>query len=162
MAVSSDRIEKKLLLRAPQERVWQAITEAKPFGYWFGVDFDGEFALGAELTGRVVPTKVDPEVAKMQKQHEGMTFELHVDRIEPMRLFAFRWHPFAIEKGVDYSKEPMTTVTFVFQPDPGGTMLTIIETGFDRLPLARRSDAYEANTEGWTAQGRLLQKYVAT
>jgi len=85
-----------------------------------------------------------------------------VDRIEPMRLFSFRWHPFAIEKDVDYSKEPMTIVTFELQPASGGTLLTIVESGFDSIPLARRADALEANDEGWTAQARLIEKYVTS
>src|SRR3569833_90045 len=51
MSSSSDRIEKKMLLRAPLDRVWGAISEAKQFGSWFGVRFDGEFAAGAGVHG---------------------------------------------------------------------------------------------------------------
>ncbi|HYZ15789.1 MAG TPA: SRPBCC domain-containing protein, partial [Candidatus Acidoferrum sp.] len=97
MVTPTDRIEKKILLRAPHERVWRAITDAKQFGNWFGVAFDGDFVAGARITGTIVPTKVDAEVAKLQESHTGAKFAFHVDRIEPMRLFSFRWHPFAVD-----------------------------------------------------------------
>src|SRR4051812_35928282 len=101
MPGSTDRIEKTVLLRAPLHRVWRAISDPKEFGAWFGVEFDGPFVAGARVTGRITPTKADAEVAKAQTPYAGMKFDFTVDRIEPMRLFSFRWHPFAIEPGVD-------------------------------------------------------------
>jgi hypothetical protein len=112
------------------------------------------------MVGKIVPTTVDAEVAKVQERYAGMTFEFQVDRIEPMRLFSFRWHPFAIDPNVDYSKEPMTLVTFELAEVSAGTLLTITESGFDRIPLARRAKAFEANEEGWAAQIRLIEKYL--
>src|SRR5258707_12675107 len=112
MATNTDRIEKKVLLRAPRERVWRAISDSKEFGSWFGVKFDGPFVAGTRMLGKMVPTTVDPEVAARQKVHEGMAFDFTIDRVEPIRLFSFRWHPFAIERGVDYSKEPTTLIVF--------------------------------------------------
>jgi uncharacterized protein YndB with AHSA1/START domain len=157
----TDRIEKKILLRAPRERVWRAISNSQEFGSWFGVKLDGPFVAGTQLTGKVVPTTVDPEVAKSQKPYEGMTFEFTVDRIEPMKLFSLRWHPFAVEPGVDYSKEPTTLVAFQLEEVPGGTMLTITESGFDKIPLARRAKAFAANEQGWAEQLKLIEKYLA-
>jgi len=161
MTQHTDRIEKKILLRAPRERVWGAVSDARQFGTWFGVEFDGEFVAGARLTGKITPTKVDPEVAKSQQPYSGKAFEIEVDRIEPMRLLSFRWHPFAVEPGLDYSKEPATLVAFELEPAAGGTMLTITESGFDRIPLARRAKAFAANDQGWLAQTKLLEKYLA-
>jgi uncharacterized protein YndB with AHSA1/START domain len=160
MITSTDRIEKKILLRAPLDRVWRAITDAEQFGSWFGVEFTSDFAAGSRMVGKIVPTAVDAEVAKVQERYAGMTFEFQVDRIEPMRLFSFRWHPFAIDPNVDYSKEPMTLVTFELAEVSAGTLLTITESGFDRIPLARRAKAFEANEEGWAAQIRLIEKYL--
>jgi uncharacterized protein YndB with AHSA1/START domain len=159
--MNTDRIEKRILLDAPRERVWGAISDARQFGAWFGVAFDGPFAAGARLTGKIVPTTVDAEVAKMQKPYEGMAFQCVVDRIEPLRRFSFRWHPFAVESGVDYSKEPMTLVTFELEETPKGTQLTITESGFDRIPLARRAQAFAANEGGWAIQAQLIGKYLA-
>jgi uncharacterized protein YndB with AHSA1/START domain len=161
MTQQTDRIEKKILLRAPRERVWGAISDARQFGTWFGVEFDGEFVAGARLTGKITPTKVDPEVARSQQPYSGKAFEVEVDRIEPMRLLSFRWHPFAVEPGVDYSKESATLVAFELEPAAGGTMLTITESGFDRIPLARRAQAFASNDQGWLAQTKLLEKYLA-
>jgi uncharacterized protein YndB with AHSA1/START domain len=158
--LTPDRIEKDVFLRAPLARVWKAVSDAKEFGRWFGVSFDGSFAPGAKIAGRIVPTEVDPEVAKMQQSYAGMAFDFTVDRIEPMRLFSFRWHPFAVEPGVDYSKEPSTLVVFELEEAPGGTRLRITESGFDRIPLERRAKAFTANEEGWEMQSRLVAKWV--
>jgi uncharacterized protein YndB with AHSA1/START domain len=161
MATDTDRIEKKVLLRAPRERVWHAISDAKQFGSWFGVAFDGPFVPQKRMIGKMVGTTVDAEVAKRQKTHEGVAFEFTVDRIEPQRLFSFRWHPFALDHGVDYSKEQATVVTFVLEDAAGGTMLTVTESGFDRIPLERRAKAFAANEQGWAAQMKLIEKYLA-
>ena len=159
--MNTDRIEKKIVLRASLERVWNAISDAKQFGSWFGVDFDGPFVEGAHLTGRIVPTRVDAEVAKLQEPHAGKRFEWTVDRIEPMHRFSFRWHPFAIEADVDYSKEPTTLIVFELQEVADGVLLTITESGFDQIPLARRAKAFAANEGGWEKQTQLIQKYLA-
>jgi uncharacterized protein YndB with AHSA1/START domain len=160
MSAPTDRIEKKVLLRAPLDRVWSAISDAGQFGRWFGVAFDGPFVAGARLTGSITPTQVDAEVAKSQQPYAGAPFEIVVDRIEPMHLFSFRWHPFAVDPGLDYSPESTTRVVFELQEAPGGTLLTITESGFDRIPPARRAKAFAANDEGWTAQARLIEKYL--
>jgi uncharacterized protein YndB with AHSA1/START domain len=161
MSGSTDRIVKKVVLQAPRERVWRAISDEREFGAWFGVAFDGAFAAGARLTGRITPTQVDAEVARSQQPYAGKTFEIVVDRIEPMRLLSFRWHPFAVEPGVDYTNEPATLVVFELQEAAGGTLLTITESGFDRIPLERRAQAFTANDQGWAAQMRLIEKYLA-
>ncbi len=161
MAVSTDRIEKRIVLRAPRERVWRAISDAREFGSWFGARFDTGFVPGARMSAKIVPTTVDPEVAKMQEPYAGAPFEITIDRVEPMDLFSFRWHPFAIDPAVDYSGEPTTLVTFELEDVPDGTLLRITESGFDGVPLARRAEAFEANDEGWSAQARLIKNYLA-
>src|SRR5260370_444042 len=161
MATNTDRIEKKVLLRALRERVWRAISDSRQFGSSFGAEFNGPFVAGARTSGKFVPTTVDAEAAKRQKPHEGRPFEWSVDRVEPMRLFSIRWHPMAVEPGVDYSKEPTTLVVFELEEAAGGTMLTITESGFDQIPLERRAKAFAANQGGWTAQMKLIEKYLA-
>lgn len=156
----TDRIVKRILLNAPRERVWRAISDAEQFGAWFGMTFDAPFAPGAKITGRIVPTRVDPEVAKSQEPYAGKVFDFTIDRIEPMDLFSFRWHPYAIDSDTDYSKEPMTSVVFELKDEAGGTRLTITESGFDSIPLARRAEAFAANEGGWEAQTQLIRKYL--
>ena len=157
---TTDKIEKKILLKAPLARVWSAISDAKQFGAWFGVELDGPFVAGKKITGKIVPTKVDPEVAAQQKPYEGRPFDFTVDRIEPERLMSFRWHPAAVEEDYDYSKEETTLVVFELEAAEGGTLLRVTESGFDKVPLERRAKAFAMNEGGWEAQTRLVQKYV--
>ncbi|HEX8805721.1 MAG TPA: SRPBCC family protein [Candidatus Aquilonibacter sp.] len=161
MISSTDRIVKRVFLPAPQERVWRAISESRQFGAWFGMQIDGEFAAGQPITGTIVPTKADLEVAKRQEKYAGKKFGFIVDRIEPMGLFSFRWHPYAMDPNHDYSKEQTTLVEFILEPKEGGTELTIVESGFDSIPIERRAAAFEANDEGWGLQAQLIAKYLA-
>jgi uncharacterized protein YndB with AHSA1/START domain len=159
--MDTNRIEKKILLRAKQSRVWQALTDSREFGSWFGVKLDGPFTVGAKVRGVIVPTTVDPESAKTKGPYDGKPIEWVIVRIEPQRLFSFRWHPYAVEPGIDYSKEPMTLVTFTLEEKGGGVLLTVTESGFDGIPLARRAEAFKANEGGWSIQLERIEKYLA-
>jgi uncharacterized protein YndB with AHSA1/START domain len=147
---STNRIEKKVILRAPRSRVWRAITAAEEFGAWFGVKLDGAFAEGATVRGKIT-----------HPGYEHLTMEMQVARLEPERYFAYRWHPYAIDAHVDYSSEPSTLVEFRLDEADGGTVLTIVESGFDRIPLARRAEAFRMNDQGWTEQTRNIERYVS-
>jgi uncharacterized protein YndB with AHSA1/START domain len=159
--MNSDRIVKTIVLKAPRERIWQAITDSRGFGVWFGVELDGPFVAGKEATGRIVPTQVDADVAKHQEPYRGVPWRVMVERIEPMTLFSFRWHPYALDPATDYTKEPMTLVTFELQDARDGILLTITESGFEQLPATRRAKTLESNDSGWGHQTRLIGKYLA-
>lgn len=159
--MSTDRIEKKILLRARRDRVWRALSDSKEFGTWFGVTFEGPFVPGETMHGVITTTKVDEEVARAQKPYEGMPFEITVENMEPGRLFSFRWHPNAVEPGVDYSAEPTTLVVFELEEVADGILLTVSESGFDRIPLERRAKAFSANEGGWGMVVKLIEKYVS-
>lgn len=156
--MSTDRIQKQVVLRAPLDRVWRAITEAEEFGRWFGVRFDGPFAEGASVGATITPTTVDDEVAKRQEPHAGATSTWQIVAIEPKRRFAYRWQPCAGEPDVDQG--PTTLVEFVLAETPDGVLLTITESGFDAIPAARRASAFEANSEGWAMQADLVRRYL--
>ena len=113
------------------------------------------------MRGEIVGTTVDAEVAKAQREYAGLPFEIMIEQMEPERMFSFRWHPFAIERGVDYSAEPTTLVVFALEEAPNGVMLTVTESGFDRIPLARRAKAFAANEGGWSIMVRMIQEYLA-
>jgi uncharacterized protein YndB with AHSA1/START domain len=149
---NTDRIEKQVTLRAPLSRVWRALTKAEEFGAWFGVKLEREFAEGAEVRGRITI-----------KGYEDAMFEMFVERIQPERLFSYRWHPYAVDPKHDYSAEPTTLVEFRLEEADGGkgTLLTIVESGFDRLPASRRAEAFRMNEGGWTGQIRNIERYVA-
>jgi uncharacterized protein YndB with AHSA1/START domain len=159
--MSTDRIEKTILLKAPLKRVWRALSDSKEFGSWFGMRFNAPFAPGANMKAVIVPTTVNQEVAKMQKPYEGIAFEIIIEQMQPERLFSFRWHPGAVEPGIDYSSEPTTLVVFTLEQVPEGVQLTVTESGFDQIPLARRARAFSANEGGWTLVIKLIEEHLA-
>jgi uncharacterized protein YndB with AHSA1/START domain len=150
MSNTTDRIEKQVLLKAPRSRVWRALTQAEEFGAWFGVKLEGKFVAGEPLKGRIT-----------HPGYDHLSMELFVERIEPEQLFSFRWHPYAIDPNVDYSSEPTTLVEFRLDEVPEGTRLSVVESGFDRIPEKRRAEAFRMNGEGWAAQMQNIQRHVA-
>lgn len=158
--MSSDRIEKRVLLHASLKRVWSALADSTEFGTWFGMKFEGPFVPGALMRGVIVPTKVNADVAKAQQKYGGMPVEITIEKMEPETLFSFRWHPYAIEPGVDCSKEPTTLIVFVLEETKDGVMLTVTESGFDQIPLTRRVKAFTANEEGWGMVLKLIEEYL--
>ena len=159
--MTNDRIEKEVVLRAPLDRVWRAISDADEFGRWFGARFDGPFVAGASVTGVITPTTVDEDVARAQEPHAGKSDTWQIVAVEPQRRLAFRWHPYGVEDDVDYSQEPTTLVEFTLTETNDGVLLRIVESGFDAIPAERRAAAFEANSEGWAAQTELVRKYLA-
>lgn len=156
----SDRIEKEILLKAPLDRVWRALTDSSEFGYWFGVKFDGPFAPGMPMNGVMVTTQVDAEVAEMQRPYEGKPFNLTIAEMIPGQLFSFRWHPYAVEPAVSYTAEPTTLVEFKLQETEEGVLLKVTESGFDNVPVERRAKAFQANEGGWTLMVKVLEEYL--
>src|SRR5262245_5622034 len=148
---TTDRIEKQVLLRAPRARVWRALTDAQEFGSWFGVKFEGvTFKPGARARGQVT-----------HSGYEHLTWDVTIERMETERLFSWRWHPYAVEPGVDYSQEPTTLVVFELEEVADGTLLKVVESGFDRVPAARRAQAYRMNDQGWAWQMESIGRHVA-
>jgi uncharacterized protein YndB with AHSA1/START domain len=150
MTTSTDRIEKQVLLDAPRSRVWRALTDVSQFNSWFGVALTTPFVPGAEVSGTIGI-----------RGFEHVTMRIWIDTMEPERLFSFRWHPYAVEPGVDYSAEPTTLVSFTLEDAPGGTTLTIVESGFDAIPASRRAKAFDMNEKGWASQAENIRTFVA-
>jgi uncharacterized protein YndB with AHSA1/START domain len=147
---SSDRIEKQILLRAPQTRVWQALTDAEAFGTWFRVKLESPFIPGQRTRGKIT-----------YPGYEHLTMDVLVETMTPESLFSFRWHPYAVNPEVDYGSEPTTLVEFRLKAVDGGTHLTVIESGFDQLPANRRDEAYRMNDGGWAQQLVNLERHVS-
>ena len=145
----TDRIEKTLELKAPLERVWRALTDAEQFGQWFRVKLEGPFTPGAETVGRVT-----------HPGYEGVVWRCRTVAIEPMRRFAFTWHPYALDPDVDYATEPPTLVEFRLEPAAEGVRLRLTEFGFDALPPHRREAAFPRNEGGWTIQIQNIRDHV--
>jgi uncharacterized protein YndB with AHSA1/START domain len=151
MDTSTDRIERKILLKAPRARVWRALSDAEEFGKWFGVDFKGKtFVAGKPVQGKVT-----------YPGYEHIVMEVFIERLVPERLLSWRWHPAAVDPAVDYSQEPTTLVEFELEEADGGVLLTVVESGLDAIPLARRASVYRMNSSGWDEQMRNIEKHVA-
>lgn len=137
----TDRIEKSISIAAPVEKVWRALTDHEEFGAWFRVRLDGPFVLGEVSTGRMT-----------YPGFEHLKWQAEVVAMEAPRLFAFTWHPYAVDPDKDYSPDPQTRVEFRLEPAGDGTRLTVVESGFDSLPADRRDEALRMNTGGWEEQ----------
>jgi uncharacterized protein YndB with AHSA1/START domain len=146
----TDRIEKRIELKAPVSRVWRALTDYREFGEWFKVKLDGPFVAGEISRGNIT-----------HPGYEHLQWEVVVRSIEPERLFSFTWHPYAVDPKVDYSKETPTLVEFLLEPTEKGTLLTVTESGFDKVPSLRRAEAFRMNDGGWAQQMKNIESHVA-
>lgn len=140
------RIEKKVFLRAPRKRVWKALTDPEEFSKWFGVTFAGAFQPGARL-----------DMTTTCPGYEGIKFPITIEQMTPERTFSWRWRPGAV---VNETSEPQTLVVFELEDAAGGTLLTVTESGFDRISLMHRSKAFEENTQGWDMQMASLEQHL--
>jgi uncharacterized protein YndB with AHSA1/START domain len=145
----TNRIEKQIELKAPVSRVWRALTDHREFGTWFRVKLEGPFEVGRVARGQTT-----------YPGYEHVRWEVVVEAIEPERLFAFAWHPYAVEPTIDYSKEPTTRVEFRLEPKGEGTLLIVTESGFDAIPKERRFEAYRMNGGGWSEQMKNIRAHV--
>jgi uncharacterized protein YndB with AHSA1/START domain len=166
----SDKIEKQVILRAPQSRVWKSITSANEFSAWFGINLEGEFTEGKTVTGTFSRVLNETTIMEYQKKNGVKPSKIRmpdknwvfctVERIDPERYFSFRWIPYGIDAEADPKNEPTTLVEFHLEKAPEGTRLTIVESGFDRVPEHRRERAFRMNDGGWAAQSENIKKYV--
>jgi uncharacterized protein YndB with AHSA1/START domain len=148
----TDRVERQILIRAPRERVWQALSSAEEFGTWFGAKLQGQtFAPGQRVRGPITICN-----------YEHVMFDVIIERMEPPVLLSYRWHPYAVDPAVDYEQEEPTLVTFTLKDAPGqATLLTVVESGFDRVPPQRRMEAFRMNNQGWVAQLDNIARHVS-
>lgn len=145
----NDRIEKRIELKAPVSRVWRALTDYREFGAWFRVKLDGPFVPGQVSRGQIT-----------YPGYEHLKWEAVVQKMEPQRLFSFTWHPYAVDPKADYSQEPPTLVEFRLEKTASGTLLSLTESGFDKIPANRRLEAFRRNDGGWTEQMKNIDSYV--
>jgi uncharacterized protein YndB with AHSA1/START domain len=146
----TDRIEKTVELKAPIERVWRALTDHNEFGEWSRVKLEGPFVPGKAVRGRIT-----------YPGYEHVVWEATIKEMEKPRIFSFTWHPYAVDRNVDYSQEPPTLVEFRLQPTKTGTRLIVTESGFDNIPHHRRAEAFRMNEGGWAEQMKNIEAHVA-
>lgn len=146
----TNKIEKRIELKAPLARVWRALTDHDEFGQWFGVKLDGPFVPGQVSRGQIT-----------YPGYEHLKWEAVVQQMQAERCFSFTWHPYAIDAAKDYSSEPSTLVEFRLEPNGAGTLLVVTESGFDKLPEERRFEAFRMNEGGWEEQMKNIERHVA-
>lgn len=166
----SDKIEKGVTLRAPIARVWRAIADAQEFGRWFGFTLEGQFVAGQTIRGTLEEPYDEARLMEHQKQlglvpsrirlPDKLSVFCTVERIEPPRYFSFRWVPYGIDAEAALEGEPTTLVEFRLEAVAEGTRLTVVESGFDRVPAHRRARAFRMNELGWSAQADNLRRHV--
>lgn len=145
-----NKIEKQIELKASAARVWRALTDSREFGEWFRVRFDGPFVAGETARGHIT-----------WPGYEHLHFEAVIQKMEHERYFSFTWHPYAVDPAIDYSQETPTLVEFRLEVTAGGVLLTVIESGFDKIPADRRLEAFRMNDGGWAQQITNIEAYVA-
>ena len=145
-----NRIEKRIELKASVSRVWRALTDHREFGEWFRVRLDGPFVPGQISRGQIT-----------YPGYEHVKFEAVVQKMEPERFFSYTWHPYAVDSKIDYSREEPTLVEFKLEKTSDGTLLTVTESGFEKIPSNRRSEAFRMNDGGWAEQLKNIESYVS-
>ncbi len=145
----TNEIRKAVVVKAPVSKVWKALTDSKQFGQWFRVDIEGPFTVGQPSRGKMT-----------YPGYENLPWNVEVKKIEPEKLFSFTWHPYAVDPDADYAEEPQTLVEFTLEETADGTLVTVVESGFDKLPADRRDDSIRSNTGGWEEQMKNIQKHV--
>ena len=145
-----DKIEKQIELKAPRSRVWRALTDHREFSQWFGLKLESPFVAGAKTSGQMT-----------YPGYEHVRLEVVVQKVEPEHFFSYTWHPYAIQAGVDYTQEPSTLVEFRLEEKGEKTLLIVSESGFAKLPPARREEAFRMNENGWAAQLENIENHVA-
>jgi uncharacterized protein YndB with AHSA1/START domain len=148
--MNTNSIEKQIEIKAPVARVWRALTDHVEFGQWFGAKMDGPFVVGKTTAGKI-----------LESDYAHILLTATVLKMEPERLFSYTWHPYATDKNVDYSKETPTFVEFRLSESKGGTLLTVKESGFDRIPAGRRDEAFRMHEKGWGIQLESIKEHVA-
>lgn len=165
-----DKIEKHVVLKAPIGRVWRAITDSEEFGRWFGISLQGKFVVGEEITGKFLKSLNEQAIMERQRSlgvpvsglrhlEDDLIF-CKVERLEPENYFSFRWIPYGIDADVNPEDEPTTLVEFELAEAPEGTLLTIVESGFEKVPEQRKLRAFRMNEGGWSVQLENMKKYV--
>ena len=167
---SLDRIEKRIDLQASRERVWHALTDHREFGKWFGVVLDQPFKPGETVTGTFTMQFDEARIMAHQRtlgvEASGIrpiapnTVFCTVERMDAPHAFSFRWIPYGIDAKCDPAREPTTLVEFTLEEKGGGTSLTIVESGFSRVPEHRRLRAFRMNEGGWAAQLDNIRRHV--
>ena len=141
-------ITRQIEIKAPVAKVWDALVDYKKFGTWFRVNLESPFVVGKKNYGHIT-----------WPGYEDVKWEAEVKAMETNKLFSFSW-----PHGKNYEDNPnsnhWTLVEFRLEEIPGGTLLTVTESGLEKLPPDRRSEAYRDNSGGWSIQVKNIKEFT--
>lgn len=146
---NTDRVERHIEIQAAPKKVWQALTDYRQFGEWFGAELEAAFVPGQHTKGKITSCG-----------HENRIIDFAVVKMEAERYFSYHWHPYPKDPEKDYSEETPTLVEFKLEPTATGTLLIVTESGFDSIPEDRRAEAFRMHGEGWTKQMSNIEGYA--
>jgi uncharacterized protein YndB with AHSA1/START domain len=144
------RIERDILIEAPVEVVWRAVTEPDQISSWF-------------TDAAVIDVREGGEGTLTWNQRattKPMTARISIETVAPPRTFSFRWaHP----EGVEASQDNSVLVEFTLLPEGDDTRLRVVETGLLELAWSDTDKASYADehTRGWETHLASLRAYVA-
>jgi uncharacterized protein YndB with AHSA1/START domain len=144
--VPTDRIEREIIIDAPQDRVWAALTEPGHLSQWFGDSAEVDLAPGG---------KAAFGWSDYQATHHAV-----IELVEPPGFLSYRW---ARPPGAAVTPGNSTVVAFTLtEAGPGSTRLTVVETGFTSLDGGQdeQGTAVQENTEGWRTELSELKAYA--
>lgn len=158
--MTEDRIEKHVVVRAPREKIWKVLANAQEFGQWFGARFEGPFVVGGTLRGVIAPSVLETSQEVASHPYMGKPMVLHIERMDPPSRFSFRWHPLEAQPKAQGGDGPSTLVEFTLEDSQGGTKVTVVESGFSKLPVAERQRSYDSHDGGWGIQVQRIRAYA--
>lgn len=141
-----DTIQREIVLRAPKQRVFEAIADPTKIINWFPDGVEGNL-----------------------KQGERSVFDfgdfgkvaILVVASDPHDYFAYRWVPSVGASEEDPLKQANTLVEFRLEDVAEGTRLKLTESGFASLPKEVIEKSLSDNNEGWDVMIARLEKYMA-
>jgi uncharacterized protein YndB with AHSA1/START domain len=134
-----DEVRREVVVEAPLERVWRAITEADQLVHWF--------------PDKIAEVDLRPGGAIRIEWQDGEFDDGTVDVVEAPSRFAFRWH------GAGFDS-PETLVEFTLEPTADGTRVVVIENGFSKVREEKRESAWHDNDGGWAKELGELKTYL--
>ena len=96
------------------------------------------------VTGKISPGNIT------HPGYEHVQMEVMVQTMQPVKVFSFTWHPYAVDPRIDDSKEPSTLVEFKLEKTATGHAAHACRVRLRLHFTGRRLEAFRKNDGGWT------------
>lgn len=143
-----DTIEREMILKAPIERVFNGLADAKSMCSWFMNGIEGDYRAGQNV------------VFIFKGSTQTFRVSAHIVAMDPNHYFAYRWVPGSDSIEGDLTEAATTLVEFFLEEVDGGTKLRMVESGFASLPAEYYEQAFSDNSGGWDEELPKLKAYI--